>query len=132
MFTSKIIAATAILAQSALSQISASGYSMTTSYDSATQEAVFNIEMKDNSWFGFGLGSLKMGSGVDTVMCKATSSGAGLCEDMRTNGYGALLKDDTENISSTFTAGSAGTTNVEVRRSLDTGDTAHDYLIQLD
>ena len=130
MLTSKVTAvASALLAQSALSQVTASGYSLAVSYDAATQEAVFNMEILDNTWFGFGLGSKVMGRGVDSVMCKVTSAGAGLCEDMRTNGYGALLKDDTENITSTFTAGSAGTTNVEVRRSLDTGDTAHDYLI---
>lgn len=82
---------------------------------------------------GLGLGDDHMTAGTDMIMCKATASGVGECEDMTAVGEMAPVKDTTQNTTAVFSVADAAakTTNVEIRRALDTGD-AQDYVFQLD
>ena len=87
--------------------------------------------MKDNSWFGLVLGNSGMSPGADMIVIKANGVNSRVY-DKFSQGYISPADDGSKDLASTFRFFEGGFIRFTVERALDTGDTAHDFLIPAD
>ena len=126
--TVALAAASALLVAETRAELPIAGNSdISVSYKMASEDEVeFEIGCKTNQWVGLTLGSSSMRGGTDMIVYNCAD---GTVKDMYSRGYTTPALDSKQNIEVVGeSAGSDGTTGVQFRRKLDTGD-SDDFLL---
>ena len=87
--------------------------------------------MKDNTWMGLVLGDSGMAPGSDMIQIKANGIHSRVY-DKFSQGYISPANDREKDIPATFRFFEGGYIRFTLRRALDTGDTANDFLIPIE
>ena len=105
-------------------------YNFDVRYDTATDEAIFDVVIPDGTWFALMLGSDRMTRGSDIIIFEANGSSSDF-HDATSNGYSSPKIDAADNLTGSFEQ-VGGEVKFTVRRPIDTDDFDNDYVIPLD